>query len=244
MIKFIAGVHGVGKSTYLCENSSNEKVYSCSELIKRIKSENVRDNKKVSDIEKNQMILKEAIVKFISEESYILDGHFTLIDDNGLVADIPFDTYSSLMINEVNILIASPEVIYQRLISRDTFSTLNVTKIREMQDREIRIGFEYSEKLNIPVYVLQVVDDLWIKSKIHSLKVDEKYFTLTLNGEKPFEIRNNEREFQENDLVILNEIDKSRQYTGRYLVRKIGALVDDFPPLVKIGYVVFSLVSI
>jgi len=75
----------------------------------------------------------------------------------------------------------------------------------------------------------------------HVLKIAPEYFDAVLSGKKLFEIRYNDRDFQEGDTVDLCEhiIDVS-MYTGRILTRKIG-YVCDFAQ--QPGYVVFSLIS-
>ncbi len=46
----------------------------------------------------------------------------------------------------------------------------------------------------------------------HHLKILPEYFQAVINGEKPFEIRYNDRNFQENDRVILEE------YLGKEII--------------------------
>jgi len=41
---------------------------------------------------------------------------------------------------------------------------------------------------------------------IHGLKIQRAYFLRILSGEKKFEIRYNDRDYQKNDMLILNEI--------------------------------------
>lgn len=60
---------------------------------------------------------------------------------------------------------------------------------------------------------------------IHSLKIQSTHFQRVLSGTKTFEIRNNDRFFQKDDHVVLNEVEQQGpclQYTGRYLFFKIG----------------------
>lgn len=49
---------------------------------------------------------------------------------------------------------------------------------------------------------------------VHDLKILPEYFTLQLSGEKRFEVRHNDRDFQIGDTLILNEWD-GESYTGR-----------------------------
>lgn len=57
----------------------------------------------------------------------------------------------------------------------------------------------------------------------HELKTYPKYFQETIEGNKPFEIRKNDRNFQVGDVLILKEWDNIK-YSGR----EIGAVEDMF----------------
>lgn len=64
------------------------------------------------------------------------------------------------------------------------------------------------------------------------------YFRAVAQGRKPFEIRRNDRNYQEGDTVVLQEWTGS-QYTGFQIKKQVG-YVTDFEQ--KPGYVVFGLV--
>ena len=75
---------------------------------------------------------------------------------------------------------------------------------------------------------------------LHELKIYPKYFQETIEGNKPFEIRKNDRHFQVGDVLLLKEWDNIK-YTGR----EIGAVVryvlaDTFIGLAE-GYVALGL---
>lgn len=73
----------------------------------------------------------------------------------------------------------------------------------------------------------------------HSLKVYPKYFKALWRGDKTFEIRLNDRNFEERDEILLQEnTDGSHEgYTGREIGGFITYLTDYEQ---KKGYVVFS----
>lgn len=50
---------------------------------------------------------------------------------------------------------------------------------------------------------------------IHAKKIRKEYFEKVIAGEKPYEVRFNDCDYQENDLLALNEIDDKEKYTGR-----------------------------
>lgn len=76
--------------------------------------------------------------------------------------------------------------------------------------------------------------------QVHVLKTLPLYFNQTLDGNKPFEIRLNDRYFQVGDYVLLAEWD-GVDYSGRKILGRIEYILssDDFVGLSK-GYVAFS----
>lgn len=74
----------------------------------------------------------------------------------------------------------------------------------------------------------------------HKLKILPQYFNEAKNGRKYFEIRKNDRDYQVDDYVILNEFDEEK-YTGRKILGKI-TFITDFEQ--KNGYVVFGWRSV
>lgn len=59
---------------------------------------------------------------------------------------------------------------------------------------------------------------------IHWLKTDIKYFEMTWAGDKTFEIRNNDRNFKEDDILILAEGHLSAQ-THRCVIARVRSVV-------------------
>jgi ASC-1-like (ASCH) protein len=60
--------------------------------------------------------------------------------------------------------------------------------------------------------------------KLHNLKIYPFWFEAVLNGTKKYEIRKQDRqEFEEGDIVILNEWDqKAEIFTGRKIIKVVG----------------------
>jgi len=57
----------------------------------------------------------------------------------------------------------------------------------------------------------------------HKLKIWPKYYLAVSNGLKTFECRINDRDFREDDFVVLKEFNPETQaYTGNELTFKIG----------------------
>lgn len=73
--------------------------------------------------------------------------------------------------------------------------------------------------------------------KRHHLKILPEYFDSVTNGEKTFEIRKNDRDFQIGDEVYLKEWTPSDGYTGGKALVRITYITDYEQ---KEGYVVFA----
>lgn len=57
---------------------------------------------------------------------------------------------------------------------------------------------------------------------VHRLKIHPEYFDAVLKGEKTFEIRKNDRNYQVGDFLILQEFDPvTNEYTGEEVERRI-----------------------
>lgn len=90
---------------------------------------------------------------------------------------------------------------------------------------------------------------------IHELKILRKYFERVITGEKTFEHRNNDRDFQCGDTVVLKEFDPSAKglafvhygqtgsidgmFTGRMISAKVGYVLP-----IENNYAVFSLLDL
>jgi hypothetical protein len=83
---------------------------------------------------------------------------------------------------------------------------------------------------------------------VHKLKTWSKYFSLVKSGEKPFELRKNDRGFLAGHELLLREYNPQTQtYTGQTLRRKItcvleGSEAEEFG--LKPGYCVMGLAEI
>ncbi len=61
---------------------------------------------------------------------------------------------------------------------------------------------------------------------IHGLKILPPYFDDVISGKKQFEIRKNDREYQEGDYLALNEWEQTSSVGGHYTGRSCLVLVD------------------
>lgn len=73
---------------------------------------------------------------------------------------------------------------------------------------------------------------------IHELKILPEYYEKVLLNIKQFEVRKNDRNYQEGDWLRLNEWDG--EYTGRSCMRYVAYMLKDFEGLAE-GYCVMGL---
>lgn len=78
--------------------------------------------------------------------------------------------------------------------------------------------------------------------RIHELKTDPQYFEEQLQGNKNFEVRLNDRNFQNGDVLVLSEY-KDNKYTGRQIYVQVTYILDN-SNYCKDGYVIMSTVHL
>lgn len=91
-----------------------------------------------------------------------------------------------------------------------------------------------------------------MEPKLHDLKIWPDLFVPAAMGEKTFEIRRADRDFQVNDHLRLREWDPERQaYTGREIERRVtyvycdaSILAGERKPVIAAGFVVMSIVPV
>lgn len=149
-IIFVAGIHGVGKTTF-CKKKGFKNVYIASELIKKYKS---LDGKLTDKIPNNQDILVKA-VKEIKQEQIYLDGHFSLLDLDEKIVILPFQLYKILGINEIILLTSKIFKIQERLKKRDG-KIYSLDLLEEFQNSEIRQAKLVAQKLDIKLNIIEV----------------------------------------------------------------------------------------
>lgn len=78
--------------------------------------------------------------------------------------------------------------------------------------------------------------------KIHELKVWPPYFNMLINNIKYFEIRKDDRGFDQFDVLILKEWNpETKEYTGQIVVRQITCIVPGGQFGIEKGYVAMGL---
>jgi len=76
---------------------------------------------------------------------------------------------------------------------------------------------------------------------IHELKTWPEYYRAVISGEKTFEIRKNDRNYQVGDILDLQEYDPEKQlYTGASIWMEVLYILDK-QPFVPEGYVCMGI---
>lgn len=151
-IIFIGGVHGIGK-TPLCKSvctKFNVIHHSASKLITKYSHIKFPSNKRVENIKRNQDALICAINKYLdTNKNYLLDGHFCLLDQDGVVTKIPLSTFTVISPMAIILLHDDPSNICFRLQDRDG-EIYDMDLLSSFQKQELHYSRLVATKLNIP----------------------------------------------------------------------------------------------
>ncbi len=154
-IAFIGGIHGVGKST-VCQDICHQlkmKHLSASELLKWKDINDDELNKKVKDahLTQNRLILglKETVHK---ENSYLLDGHYCLLNQENEIVKISLDTFREINPFSLNIILGEISLIRKRLESRDN-KIYEYDLLERLQNEELLHAKNLSKTLGITLNI-------------------------------------------------------------------------------------------
>ncbi|TAJ13860.1 AAA family ATPase [Marinilabiliaceae bacterium JC017] len=167
-IIFIGGVHGVGKGTFckkLQEEIKIEHLVS-SELIKWSEITQKANDKMVKDVGFTQDRLVMALDKICNNnQTYLLDGHFCLIDKNNRPIKVPLDTFKRINPQKLLLLIDSVDSIKKRLEKRDE-KIYDELIICDLQNSEIAYAKHLSKELNCELIIFSCNEYSDLKNKL------------------------------------------------------------------------------
>lgn len=165
------GIHGVGKTTLLnkLKDSIDLAALSISDLIRQAGNDIKREEKHTTNIQNNQFLWKEKLKEysFLKDELVVLDGHFTLLDKNGDIVELPFETFDGIDIRKIVLKRELPSVIKDRLENRDR-TLWDIDLIDNFQETEIKRVQQFSMEKNIPI--LEINDGVQIEEVLEFLK--------------------------------------------------------------------------
>lgn len=152
-VVFVAGVHGVGKTT-MCQRIPDAKDIvhkSASELIREARAAAVAGSgKAVKDIAGNQRLLVDAVQKMrASGKTLLLDGHFALLDAHGQPQPLSPEVFANLEVSAVIAIHGSASDIAKRLAQRDG-AALSRKEVNALQTLELAQAEGVCRDLCIP----------------------------------------------------------------------------------------------
>lgn len=150
-IIFIGGIHGVGKGT-ICKKivSKTDLIHITASEILKWNDISLSSNKFVNNIISTQERLINGLKNFIEKDKeYLLDGHFCLLNSNGIPSRIDEETFDHINPKVIVIVIDVIEEIAKRLAVRD--GKIYDTKVlNQLQQMEIEYAKYLSDKYSIP----------------------------------------------------------------------------------------------
>lgn len=153
---FIGGIHGCGKGE-ICRIIVKETDYihlTASEVLKW-KEISALDNKKVQNLDYTQdRLLRNLENDIDSSKSYLLDGHFCLLNKNEEPERISFNTFQSIHPRKLIVLYTPEYIIKSRLEKRDK-KIYPIELLTKFQNEEITYAQEISKQLKIPLLKIE-----------------------------------------------------------------------------------------
>lgn len=167
----LVGIHGVGKTTLMnkLKESIDLTALSISDLIRQAGNDIKREEKYTTNIQNNQYLWKEKLKEysFLKDELVVLDGHFTLLDKNGEIVELPFETFDGIDVRKIVLKRELSSVIKDRLENRDK-TLWNIDFIDNFQETEPKRAQQFSVEKNIPL--LEINDGVQIEEVLGFLK--------------------------------------------------------------------------
>lgn len=159
---FLGGVHGTGKGVFceqLCQ-ASRWQYMSASELLKWSEYAVDLKNKAVRNIPETQMRLLAGIERACKPgESYLLDGHFTLLDADSNVTRVERTIFERIAPDAILIKTEQPVVVHERLQQRDG-RTYPLSLIERMLAEESTYSEELARHLAVPHFLITPGNEL------------------------------------------------------------------------------------
>jgi adenylate kinase len=170
-IAFIGGIHGVGKST-ICRQICDEvklEYLSASELIKWKDINEDVQNKKVKNIPATQDRLIIGLTNTVQKnKSYLLDGHYCLLNTENEIVNIPLDTFKSINPISLNIVLGDINEIKDRLEKRDN-RPYEQELLTRMQESELNYARHLSKTLGVTLTIGTQKDFSELLTSLHKI---------------------------------------------------------------------------
>lgn len=150
-IIFVGGIHGVGKGTICNEIALKTGLIhiTASQILKWDEISD-SDSKLVKNIASTQSRLIKGLENQIKkDEKYLLDGHFCLLNSDGIPSRIDENTFDQINPKVIVIVIDDVENIVKRLEARDD-KRYDTNVLNQLQQMETEYAKYLSNKYSIP----------------------------------------------------------------------------------------------
>ncbi|WP_281227420.1 AAA family ATPase [Flavobacterium aquiphilum] len=150
-IIFIGGIHGVGKGTICKEiELKTDLIHLTASQILKWEKISESSNKLVKDISSTQNRLIIGLKNLIKkDQKYLLDGHFCLLDSNGIPNRIDENTFDQISPKVIVVVIDDVKKIAKKIEARDN-KIYDVNILDQLQQMEIGYAKYLSDKYSIP----------------------------------------------------------------------------------------------
>ncbi|MEC2209118.1 ATP-binding protein [Bacillus paralicheniformis] len=151
---FLAGIHGVGKSTLAnkLKKSLDINTFSVSDLIRKSGKSLDTITKNTTDISHNQELWKNELIKLNKRGSILLlDGHFCLLDINKNIFCLPFSTFKDTHMTKIILVENDPKITRERLLNRDNCD-YSIELLEKFQDYEKQQAIKYSQENDLKIF--------------------------------------------------------------------------------------------
>ena len=159
---FLAGVHGVGKGFLGTPVAKAFGIshFTASQLIREEKGlATWGADKKTSALDDNQQALIRAVrQKRLIHPSILLDGHFVLRNEQGILTPLETTVFRELRLTGVILLTEESNIIASRLAMRDRGET-DVYAISELAKAELEHARAVCHELGLPLTVIHAATE-------------------------------------------------------------------------------------
>jgi adenylate kinase len=171
-VLFVAGIHGVGKTT-ICESISRKLEvahFSASQLIVKEQTSAIEENTKlVTNLKGNQRLLLQGIAKLANQNHLILDGHFTMRRKSDECLElIDVGVFQEINLVAIIVYIDNVERIARRMLERDGY-VCAVEQLKEHQNTELAQAKFVASALRIPLTILDAFDSNGLEEAVSEL---------------------------------------------------------------------------
>lgn len=148
---FIGGIHGVGKGT-ICKSLAKtwDLIHITASEVLKWEEISKKEEKIVKDFQFTQNRLINNLQNImVDDKTYLLDGHYCLLNKEGIPEKIGFDTFANLQPKAFIIVTENVNIIKERLDLRDN-TYYDIEILNKFQVLEFDYSLELSKTLNIP----------------------------------------------------------------------------------------------